>query len=182
MLSFYLSMVETEEDRSLIEELYIKYEQAMYNSAIGILHNKYDAEDAVQEAFLRIINNIEKIKRVPADERGYYIVIISRNTSVNLLRKKERRNEITIEGIYDMPDDISIEDITESENGVENIKRALSTLADTDFEVLNMSLIHGFTNNEISEMLGIGDGAVRQRLYKAKKNLRKALEKENNYE
>ena len=64
MLSFYVSLVETEEEKSLVEALYIKYEQDMYNVAFSILHNNYDAEDAVQEAFLRVIENLDKINRI----------------------------------------------------------------------------------------------------------------------
>lgn len=181
MLSFYVSLVETEEEKSLVEDLYIKYEQDMYNVAFSILHNKYDAEDAVQEAFLRVIENLDKISRVPADERGYYVVIISRNTSINLYNKRKRINEYPLEDIDKMEDDYSIEDMLDTKYSVEKIKSILAKLAETDFEVLNMSLIHGFSNEEISQMLGIGNGAVRQRICKAKKNLRKALEKENIY-
>ena len=96
MLSLYLSMVETDEQRTFIEELYKNYERKMYGVAFGILHNKHDAEDAVHSAFIRIIENIEKIMQIPADEQGYYIVIISRNTSIDILRKREN-SEIPLE-------------------------------------------------------------------------------------
>lgn len=62
MLSLYLSMVETDEQRTFIEELYKNYERKMYGVAFGILHNKHDAEDAVHSAFIRIIENVEKIR------------------------------------------------------------------------------------------------------------------------
>lgn len=60
MLGLYLSLVESEEEKQLIEELYNNNKQVMYNIAFKNLHNSSDAEDAVHEAFLRAIKNIEK--------------------------------------------------------------------------------------------------------------------------
>ena len=56
MLSIYLSMVETEEEKDLVTELYNTYKQILFNVSMSILHNTADAEDAVQETFVRIIN------------------------------------------------------------------------------------------------------------------------------
>ena len=57
-LSFYISLAETAEDKSLIERLYNGYERYMYAVAFSVLHNEQDAEDTVHEAFLRIIKNL----------------------------------------------------------------------------------------------------------------------------
>lgn len=59
MLSFYLSMVETDEERDLVTRLYYTYERMMYKIALGILKNPHDAEDAVSEAFIRLIKNLD---------------------------------------------------------------------------------------------------------------------------
>ena len=61
MLSIYLSMVETEEEKDLVTELYNTYKQILFNVSMSILHNTADAEDAVQETFVRIISNLSKI-------------------------------------------------------------------------------------------------------------------------
>lgn len=60
MLSFYLSMLEADEDKNKFEELYMKYRDDMYNIAFSILHNCEDAEDAVHDTFVSIANNFEK--------------------------------------------------------------------------------------------------------------------------
>ena len=56
MLSLYLSMVETDEQRTLVEQLFFDYEQIMFRTAFAVLHNEHDSEDAVHEAFIRIIS------------------------------------------------------------------------------------------------------------------------------
>ncbi len=54
MLQIYLSMLETDEERSEFQRLYETYSQQMIRIAISKVNNRNDAEDAVHEAFLRI--------------------------------------------------------------------------------------------------------------------------------
>lgn len=82
MINVYLSALETAEDKDQFKELYIKYKQRMYAIAYKILHNFEDSEDAVHNAFLKIADNFEKIKKFSCQERERYIVIIVRNTSI----------------------------------------------------------------------------------------------------
>ena len=51
----YLQMLETPEEKSKFEQIYLEYRNLMFYVSKGILHNQQDAEDAVQEAFLKII-------------------------------------------------------------------------------------------------------------------------------
>ena len=60
MLSAFLSMIKDETERELVRSLYEANEQIMYNIAYNILHNRTDAEDAVQDSFVRVINHLEK--------------------------------------------------------------------------------------------------------------------------
>jgi RNA polymerase sigma factor, sigma-70 family len=177
MLSLYLSMVETDEQRTFIEELYKNYERKMYGVAFGILHNKHDAEDAVHSAFIRIIENIEKIMQIPADEQGYYIVIISRNTSIDILRKREN-SEIPLENIEVVEDTVSLDDIIDSRLTSESIRKCIFMLEETDFEVLFLHLLCELSAADIAKLLNIKSSTASQRIYKAKKNLRKIIEEQ----
>ena len=56
MLQFYLSMMNSGEDKALVEFLYNEYKQLMFKTAYAILRNRESAEDAVHDAFLRVIN------------------------------------------------------------------------------------------------------------------------------
>ena len=55
MLTFYLSLIETEEDKSKFENIYETYRKVMFYTANQILKDEYLAEDAVHSAFLRIL-------------------------------------------------------------------------------------------------------------------------------
>lgn len=53
----YLQMIESDEDKSKFEQLYIMYKGLMFHVAMKILKNEFDAEDAVHQAFLSLIEN-----------------------------------------------------------------------------------------------------------------------------
>lgn len=57
----YLQMLETPEEKSLFEQIYLEYRGLMYHVAYEILHNDQDAEDAVHQAFVKIVENIKKM-------------------------------------------------------------------------------------------------------------------------
>ena len=56
-----LQTIESEEDKSKFEGIYYRYRKLMFHVAMKILHNRQDAEDAVHQAFVSIIENLEKI-------------------------------------------------------------------------------------------------------------------------
>lgn len=82
MLQYYLSMVNSNEERSLVEYLYKEYRQLMYKTAYSILHNSELTEDAVHEAFLMVIDNLQKFRKYSCKENVAYLVItVKRNSS-----------------------------------------------------------------------------------------------------
>ena len=57
MLTLYLQMLDTPEEKVRFEEVYLTYRGLMYHTANRILHNRQDAEDAVHNAFLQVIKH-----------------------------------------------------------------------------------------------------------------------------
>lgn len=64
MLQVYLNLLDTQEDKEKFEQLYALYKDKMYKVAYQILHNRHDAEDAVHDSVIAIIDNLEKIKKI----------------------------------------------------------------------------------------------------------------------
>ncbi|MBP3857834.1 MAG: sigma-70 family RNA polymerase sigma factor, partial [Ruminiclostridium sp.] len=94
MLSLYLSLVDNEEQRTLVEQIYSDCEQIMYRTAYSILHNKQDAEDAVHDAFLRIVSDIDRIASVDPGKRRNYAVIVAKNIAIDHYRKNKKQVDI----------------------------------------------------------------------------------------
>ncbi len=178
MLSFYLNLLDTPEEKSRFEQLYLAYRQDMYTIAYSILHNSYDAEDAVHQAFLTIANNFKRISEIPCQEIKGYIVIIIRNTSINIYNSNKRRSERSSE--LDKCDaSVGIDFFEQFE--LEELKNAISRLPQIYKDIIYLHFLEGFTVKEISKMLSISRETVWKRTARAKKLLKSILEDgENN--
>lgn len=87
----FLSMLESDGERRIFSELYNQYGNAMLRVARRYFpEDPQDAEDAVQNAWLKVVKNILKIQEIPCKKRGAYLVIIVRNEAITILRKRRR--------------------------------------------------------------------------------------------
>lgn len=88
MLSFYLSALESAADKEDFRALYRRYHGVMERTALAILQDPRDAEEAVQEAFIRVIENFSKIYEIPCKNLGAWLVTIVRNEAITMLRRR----------------------------------------------------------------------------------------------
>jgi RNA polymerase sigma-70 factor (ECF subfamily) len=96
MLTMYLALLETEADRSTFEEVYKLCRTSMYRAALRVSGNNHAlAEDAVSEAFLKIIKDWDDFLKIPRNKWKSWIVIITKIKAIDLLRK-EKKN-VTLE-------------------------------------------------------------------------------------
>lgn len=173
MLQFYLSLVETEEERNLITMLYTKYEQKMYRAAMDILHNKHSAEDAVHEAFIKIINKLSELTFENDVKTEALLVIIVRNISKNMYKKDKRMESSEI-----------LEDIIEDNNSFSEYHRleettareVINKLPEELRQVIVMRYILEIDVKTIASTLSIAPTTVYARIQKARKVMRKILE------
>jgi len=97
MLAIYLAVIDVEQDKNKFEILYTTYRKLMFYIANQILKDEYLAEDATHQAFLKIIENIDKIEDVHCHKTKSYIVIIVKNNAINLYNKRKRNTTIPLE-------------------------------------------------------------------------------------
>ena len=174
MLSMYLSMVETEEQRSMVERLYIDQKQTMYHTAFAILKNKQDAEDAVHEAFLRIITNIDKLSEIESEKIKSFVIIVVKNIAIDIYRKLRKK------GVADtiIEDEIDISEVERKvfdEFEYDVLRKAIGSLPETQRCVLILRYYHGMATSDIASMLGITARAVNTRINRAENRLTKML-------
>ena len=166
----YLAMIDSPDDQAKFERVYHKYRYLMLHVAKQILQNHHDAEDAVHQAFISIIENIEKISEVDSPKTRSFIVIISKRKAIDLLRQNTRRQTLELDediaGIQ-MPCDLD-----------NPIAAAIAKLPPHLREVLLLRFDNGFTTREIASMLDISDSGVRKLIARAKRSLQEMLEKE----
>lgn len=175
MLFFYLSMVDTPEEKSKLEMLYCEYRHLMKYIAFDILHDDKLAEDAVHAAFLKLINHLEKIDEIKCHKTKAFIVIITKSVSIDILRKETRHRLISI----DDPEQPEIPAPDNNDNtGVQNILSAIKKLPDTYRDILELKAYYELSDKEIADVLGISHSAERKRLERARNALRKLLDEE----
>ncbi|MBP1560761.1 MAG: sigma-70 family RNA polymerase sigma factor [Oscillospiraceae bacterium] len=178
MLGFYLTFIDDDEGKNQFEELYIKYKQDMYSVAHSILHNVEDAEDAVHQAFLTIANNFEKVRKIPCQEIKAYIVIIIRNVSINIYNSNKRKAEHSAE----LNDNITMDvDVLEQYEYTQLVK-VISELPQIYKDIVYLYYLEEFTAKEVAKMLNISVDTVWKRAERAKKLLKEALERGEQYD
>lgn len=82
----YLMMIDSLEDQSKFERVYLEYKGLMYHVAYKILNNEQDAEDAVHNAFLKIAEYIERIGDPVCPKTQNYVVTIVENKAIDIYR------------------------------------------------------------------------------------------------
>lgn len=166
----YLAMIEAPEERDRFERIYLKYRYLMLHVANNILQNHHDAEDAVHEAFIAVIKNLEKFSDVESPKTRSLIVLIVERKAIDILRKKQRENLLEIN-----------EDILGIETpvpGDHSLADAIARLPAHYREVLLMRYDNGLTTREIAKLLDITESGVRKMLGRAKRELRSELQKD----
>ena len=99
MLALALAMVEGPEEQSKFRALAARYERLMFHVARQILPNQQDAEDAVQEALLRITEIIEKIHDPVCPETKALVGMIVEGKALDLYRRRRRQGAEPLEDL-----------------------------------------------------------------------------------
>ncbi len=179
MLGVYLSVLETAEDKAKIEEIYKEYKGLAFKIAVDFLKNDYDAEDAVQDAFLKICKYLHKINIINCHKTKGLIVIVIENVCKNILK---RRKIVTFTNIDDCLDlevisENSVEEMVERKITIEQVKEAMSQLSHDNQELIKLRYFYQFSNDEIAMILEIDSTNVRKRVERAKQALQKTLKR-----
>ena len=180
MISGALSLLKTDEERNRLSEFYEKNKKRFFAIAFSRLHNREAAEDAVQEAFLRLTDKPEKFFTLPANKQVAFADVIIRNISVDMFKESnkietvEMTDTVSSEGI-ELPLDEKIVGYISRDGLIDFISGLSSSLRD----VLELKVVIGLSNREIAQMLSVTENVVRQRLFQARRAITEFMESEN---
>lgn len=179
MLAFYLSLIDSDEEKSKFEQLYTLYRKRMWYTANQVLSDSFDAEDAVHNAFIGIAKNMSSIGDVESKETFAYVITAAKNCALNISRKKKQNDTIPLDDFREIPDEAAFERLCEVENR-DTLVKALEALPDMYRNVLYLKYFSGMSEKEIAGLLGIKYATVRQQISRAKAMLAGQLSKEDN--
>jgi RNA polymerase sigma factor (sigma-70 family) len=151
-----------------------KYKASVYALAYYRLRNFEDSEDITQEVFIEAYQRLHTLRRW--DSFSVWLYSITSNMCKEFLRSKSRRRDR--EFIADQNTSILKNESINSyhENKVyESLREALDTLPDIYQQVLTLYYLGGMTSEEISKLLGISSATIRQRMSRARSQLREEI-------
>jgi RNA polymerase sigma-70 factor (ECF subfamily) len=156
-------------DPEAFEELVERTHRQVYTLAYRLVGDRQEAEDVVQEAYLRVYRSLRGFRGDARFETWLYR--IASNTAMTHLKRRGRFGELLPEG-----DDVRLlePEVREPEEPPERdeVKRALMALPVTQRTVVVLKDVYGFSCQEIGEQIGISEGAVKVRLHRARRRLK----------
>ena len=175
MLYIYLAMLETPAEKQEFAELYEANRQRMFGVAAGILHDDYLAEDAVNQAFLKLIRHFRKRDKLSRNQMRNYLVIIVRNTAIDMYNDRHKIAEVYFDEARDISDGYD-DDSFATALEHDALLEAFGQLQRTYKEVLYLSYFLGLSTKEIAESLCLSTSAVKSLLMRARAKMRTMLE------
>ena len=150
-------------------KIYKLYYKAMFNTCMRIVNNPFEAEDIMQESFLKAFSRISEYRQEVSF--GAWLKRIVINRSIDVMRSRK----VVFEPLDKLKDEsIAIEteeDELTSMISAENIIKEIENLSDGYRIVLSLHLIEGYDHKEISEILNIGASTSRSQYSRAKEKL-----------
>jgi len=178
-------------DANYFKSLARRYQHRIYNAAFRILGNGQEAEEVVQETYIKVHHNLSKFRRQCSV--GAWIFAITHNICVDILRNRQRKTglkllslesqtNINVEGVME-PAFPQIADQSPSpaesldlDEQAQMIQQSLNQLPENQRAVVVLHDIEGFEYQEIAQIVGANVGTIRSRLHYGRQRLRQLLE------
>ena len=145
-----------------LEELVIKHENTLYRAALAILGDAQEAEDAVQETYLRYLEKRPELR--DENHEKAWLLTVTANRCKSILRQRNRHPAVELLDVYPAPDNDSRE-----------LMEAVLALPANQRAAVHLHYSEGYTSEEIGAILGQRPGTVRSHLSRAREALRKYL-------
>lgn len=171
MLATLLALVETEEQRKLFTDLYLKYRTTLLQMASNYLYHQNEAADCVQDTFLVLIQRFDTFIQLTEEKQKRYLLTICKRCAIRLNGKHRQLPQDYYERLLQ----VKREEARQAARQFE-LADALDKLDELNLQILFMKYLEGYSVKEISDTLGLSEKAVKQRLYRMRKTLRMELE------
>jgi RNA polymerase sigma-70 factor, ECF subfamily len=173
-------------DQAVFSDLAMEYMPALYTAALRMTRNSADAEDLVQETYLKAYRAFAGFELGTNLKAWLYRILT--NTYINTYRAKKRRPEIAdVEDVEDLylyrhlsgdqgpvlgrsAEDEALDRFTDTD-----VKEAIEALPDTFRMAVLLADVEGFSYKEIAEITEVPIGTVMSRIHRGRKALQKAL-------
>ncbi|MCD6382666.1 MAG: RNA polymerase sigma factor [Candidatus Hydrothermae bacterium] len=150
------------------EKTVITYKDQLYNYLFWMTGNRTEAEDVLQETFLRYYKYGDPVENPKA-----WLFKVARN--VYLKRQRKRSREVSLELVGADPVMPGMQIALEREELIRKVREGLRKLKDHHREVIILRYMEGLSYEEIAAVLGESVGTIKSRLNRAKEKLKEKL-------
>ncbi|MBQ8401599.1 MAG: sigma-70 family RNA polymerase sigma factor [Clostridia bacterium] len=181
----YIEEIYDDTERELIHELYCEYSRKIVAMAVKILQNQMDAEDALGNVFLKIIKYRDRFLNVDKDERVRLIVIYTRSTCFDMLRKRDKLDVSSLSCPSDPEEEFNIQSEIPAKDNVERdfleremvnkIQDMIHNFPSPVREIMILRYFYNLSNTEIGEICGVNPSTVRTIIQRNTEKIRNAL-------
>lgn len=180
MLTFYLSLLDTEEEKSKFTQLYEQYGKLMIYVAREKLHDPYLTEDAVHNAFIKLTRYLNNIDEVNCHKTKRFVVLVTESVAIDMLRKDKHHPKDSYEELSPI---IPYEEDALDKVAARELMDMIAQLPEKYRVVLELRAYHGLNEKQSADLLGISYAATRKRLERARALLTQQLNarKETNH-
>lgn len=180
MLGLYLAMLETTEEKSRFEHLYMTHRVTLYNYAYQILKDVQLAEDAVSETFLILVKKMKDIEKMTETEIRNYLIIIAKNKAKKIY--SERVKQTCSEEF----DEVQTVGNTEWEvvlrEEASHVFSLIQSMDEKYADIFYLRYCLDLKEKEIAALLGLSVSTIKSRIYRGKKQLQEMIEKDKWYD
>lgn len=173
-------------DKDAFRELVEQYQRKVFSIAYGMVNNREDAMDLVQESFLKVHNNLGRFEGSSSFYTWLYRIVV--NVCIDHIRKSGRRikvdydDQILREGSVEgddriRPSVLNVDPVKAHgrKELLEKIRSALEELSPIHKEAIVLRELQGLSYEEMASVMGVSKGTVMSRLHHARKNLQGLL-------
>lgn len=169
--------------QQIFNEEFLPHADALYNFAYNFVRSEDDANDLVQETFIKAFDKAASYA-VGSNARAWLFTIL-KNTFINDYRKRERRpRQVELEdhsSFHGDSDSTDLSGFTDLRTEIfadllgDEATRAFEALSEDSREVILLSVLEDFKYEEVAEIMDLPIGTVRSKLFRAKNALKAQL-------
>jgi RNA polymerase sigma-70 factor (ECF subfamily) len=162
-----------------ISALVAQYSTTLYRVAYSITRNAAEAEDAVQETFLRVLRHREKLGEI----RDHRVWLVRITWNVVLDRKRRAKTRPETDDVADLVRTLPAHRPTAEQTAISSREHArilalIDKLPKKEREALMLSAVEEFSTTQAAAVLNTSESSVRSRIFRARQQLASLLEKE----
>lgn len=165
----YIQTVDAPEAQSLFERIYLDYRDRMMAVAYGLLQDRFDAEDAVHQAFVYIAENLDKFTESRSNQVKSYIMKLVECRAIDILRSRQRKTaeleETRLGQAQQYP-------------GLSELAGCMAQLPERYRNGLILRHAYGYSFAQIGTIMNITEAAARKLTARAREKLEEICRKE----